>query len=87
MTQPQLNESIGGQVPIDLPVFPNSMDTGFSGPFGTIKWCPSSDDLRPIRYFENGAIAHSGAKGSRGNNGYGNGGGDGSPNGKNDNNR
>ena len=33
------------------------------------------------------AIAHSGAKGSRGNNGYGNGGGDGSPNGKNDNNR
>ena len=30
------------------------------------------------------AIAHSGAKGSRGNNGYGNGGGDGSPNGKDD---
>jgi hypothetical protein len=30
------------------------------------------------------AIAHSGAKGSRGNNGYGNGGDDGSPNGKTD---
>jgi hypothetical protein len=30
------------------------------------------------------AIAHSGGRGSRGNNGYGNGGGDGSPNGKDD---
>ncbi|MCA6117065.1 hypothetical protein J6524_19620 [Bradyrhizobium sp. WSM 1738] len=30
------------------------------------------------------AIAHSGAGGHHGNNGYGNGGGDGSPNGKND---